>query len=45
MGFVERLQIITTNSCRDIAISHNLQFTAACTKPSQSAVSSPVVAR
>jgi hypothetical protein len=44
IGFIEHLQIVTTNNCSTIANSHTLQFTAACTKSSQSAVSSLVIA-
>jgi hypothetical protein len=45
IGFVEHLQIITTSNYSAVANSHTLQFTTACTKSSQSDVSSPVVAR
>jgi hypothetical protein len=43
MGFIGHLQIVTTSNCSAIANSHALQFTAARTKSSQSAVISPVV--
>jgi hypothetical protein len=43
VGFIEILQIVTASNYSAIANSHTLQFTIACTKPSQSAVSSPVV--
>jgi hypothetical protein len=43
-GFVEQLQIVTTNNYSAIANSHTLQFTTERTKSSQPAVSSPVVA-
>jgi hypothetical protein len=44
IGFIEHLQIVTTSNYCAIANSHTLQFTTARTKPSQSAVSLPVVA-
>jgi hypothetical protein len=44
LGFVENLQIVTTSNYSAIANSHTQQFATACTKYSQSAVSSPVVA-
>jgi hypothetical protein len=44
IGFIEHLQIVTTRNYSAIANSHTLQFPTARTKPSQSAVSSPVVA-
>jgi hypothetical protein len=43
IGFIELLQNITTNNYSANAKSHNLQFTAACMKSSQSAESSLVV--
>jgi hypothetical protein len=43
IGFIEHLQIINTSNYSAVANSHNLQFTTARTKSSQSAVSSPVV--
>jgi hypothetical protein len=44
IGFTEHLQIVTTSNYSAIANSHTLQLTSACTKSSQSTVSSPVVA-
>jgi hypothetical protein len=44
VGFIEHLQIITTNNYSAVTNSHTIQFTMACTKSSQSAVSSPVIA-
>jgi hypothetical protein len=44
IGFIDNLQIITTINYSAVANSHILQFTTVCTKSSQSAVSSPVVA-
>jgi hypothetical protein len=46
IGIVQHLctQHVTTSNCSAIANSYTLQFTAARTKFSQSAVSSPVVA-
>jgi hypothetical protein len=41
--FIDHLQIVTTSNYIAIANSHTLQFTAARTKSSQPAVSSPVV--
>jgi hypothetical protein len=43
IGFIEHLQIITTNNYSAITNSHTLQFIAARTNSSQSAVSAPVV--
>jgi hypothetical protein len=43
IGFIEHLQIVTTSNYSAIDNLHNLQFTTACTKSPQSAVSSPVV--
>jgi hypothetical protein len=45
IGFVDHLQIVTKSNCNTIVNSHTLKFTTAPTKTSQSAVSSPVVAR
>jgi hypothetical protein len=42
-GFIEHLQIVTTSNYSAITSSHTLQFTTACSKSSQPAVSSPVV--
>jgi hypothetical protein len=42
-GFIEHLQIVTTNNYSAIANSHTLQFTTARINSSQSAVSSLVV--
>jgi hypothetical protein len=42
IGFIEHLQIVTTSNYSGIVNSHALQFTAARSKSSQSAVSSPV---
>jgi hypothetical protein len=42
IGFIEHLQIITTSNYSTVTNSHTLQFTAAHTKSSQSAVSSQV---
>jgi hypothetical protein len=44
IGFIEHLQIVSTSNSSTIGNSHTLQFTTACTKSSQSAVSSWVVA-
>jgi hypothetical protein len=44
IGFILHLQIVTTSNYSVIANSYTLQFTTACTKSSESAVSSPVVA-
>jgi hypothetical protein len=44
IGFIEFLHDVTTNNYRANANSHTLQFTTACTKSSQSTVSSVVVA-
>jgi hypothetical protein len=44
IGFIEHLLSVTTSNCNTIANSHALQFTTACTKSFQSAVSSPVTA-
>jgi hypothetical protein len=44
IGFIEHLQMVTTTNYSVNANSHTLQFTMACTKSSQSAVSSLVVA-
>jgi hypothetical protein len=44
IGFIANLQIVTTSNYSAIANSHTLQFTTACTKSSQSAVSSLIVA-
>jgi hypothetical protein len=41
-GFIEHLQIVTTSNCSVIPNSHNIQFSTARIKSSQSAVSSPV---
>jgi hypothetical protein len=41
-NWIEHLQIITTSGCTSVANSHNLQFTTACTKYLQSALSSSV---
>jgi hypothetical protein len=41
--FIEHLQIITTNNYSAISNSHTQQFITACTKSSQSSVSSPVI--
>jgi hypothetical protein len=43
-GFLEFLQTVTTVHYSAVANSRTLQMNTACTKPSQSAVSSPVVA-
>jgi hypothetical protein len=43
IGFTAHLQIVTTTKYKVITNSHTLQFTTACTKSSQSAVSSLVV--
>jgi hypothetical protein len=43
IGFVEHLQIVTTSNNRTTINSHTQDFTTACTKSSQSAVSSPVI--
>jgi hypothetical protein len=43
IGFIERLQIVTTSNYSVIANSHTLQFTTARTTSSQSSSSSPVV--
>jgi hypothetical protein len=43
-GFTDHLEIITTSNYSAIANSHTLQFTTACTKPSECAASSPVIA-
>jgi hypothetical protein len=40
IGFIEHLQIRTGSKCSAIRNSHTLQFTTACTKSSQTAVSS-----
>jgi hypothetical protein len=44
IGFIDQLQIIATSNSSAIANSHTLQFTTARTKPSQSALSSWIVA-
>jgi hypothetical protein len=44
IGFIENLQIVNTSNYSAIANSHNLQFTTARNKSSQTAVSSPAVA-
>jgi hypothetical protein len=44
IGFIEHLQIVTTNNCSTITNSHTLQLTTAHTRSYHSAVSSPVVA-
>jgi hypothetical protein len=44
IGFIEHLQIVTASNYRVIANSDALQFTTACAKSSQSAVSTLVVA-
>jgi hypothetical protein len=44
LGFIEHLQIVTASSFSIVINSHTLQFTTACTKSSQSDVSSPVIA-
>jgi hypothetical protein len=44
IGFIAYWKLITTINDSAIADSHSLQFTTACTKPSQSAMSPPVVA-
>jgi hypothetical protein len=41
--FIESLQNVTTSNYSAVTNSHTLQFTTACTKSFQSAVSSPVV--
>jgi hypothetical protein len=41
--FIEHLLVVTTSNYSVVANSHNLQFTTARTKSSQSAVCSPVV--
>jgi hypothetical protein len=43
IGFIDYLQIATTNNYSAITNAHTLQFTTARTKSSHSAVSSPVV--
>jgi hypothetical protein len=43
IGFTEHLRNVTANNYSANANSHLLQFTSTRTKPSQSAVSSPVV--
>jgi hypothetical protein len=43
-GFTEFLQMVTTGNSSAVANSLSLQFTMACTKSSQSAVSLPVFA-
>jgi hypothetical protein len=43
IGFIEHLQIVMTSNYSAVANSRTKQFTAARTKPSQSAVSSPFV--
>jgi hypothetical protein len=43
IGFIEHLYIVTTSDYSATANSQTLQFTTARTKPSQSAVSSPIV--
>jgi hypothetical protein len=43
-GFTELLHNVTTSNYNAITNSHTLQFTTACIKSSQPAVSSPVVA-
>jgi hypothetical protein len=42
--YTDHLQIVTTSNYSAITNPHTMQFTTACTKSSQSAVSSPVVA-
>jgi hypothetical protein len=42
IGFIERLQIVTTNNYSTIANSHTLLFTAICMKSLPSAQYSPV---
>jgi hypothetical protein len=44
MGFIGHLPIVTTSNYSAIANSHTQHFTTACTKSSQSAVCSPIVA-
>jgi hypothetical protein len=44
IAFIEHPQIVTTSNYSAIVNSHILQFTTACTKSSQSAVPSPIVA-
>jgi hypothetical protein len=44
IGFIEHLQLVTTINYSVVADLHNLPFTAARTKYSQSATPSPVVA-
>jgi hypothetical protein len=44
IGFIAHLQFGITSNHSAITDSHTLQFTTACIKSSQSAVSSPVVA-
>jgi hypothetical protein len=43
IGFIKHLQFITTSNYSTVTNSHNLKFTTAHTKSSQSAVSSPAV--
>jgi hypothetical protein len=43
IGFIEHLQIVTASTYSAIANSHIQQLNTARTKPSQSALSSPVV--
>jgi hypothetical protein len=43
-GFVEHLEIVATSNYSAIANSHTMQFITVRIKPSQSAVTSPVVA-
>jgi hypothetical protein len=42
--YIDHLQIVTTSNYSTITNSHTLEFATACTKPSQSAVSTLVVA-
>jgi hypothetical protein len=42
-GFMDHLQVVTTNNCNTIANFYTLQITTAHAKPFQSAASSPVV--
>jgi hypothetical protein len=44
IGCIEHLQIVTTSYYSAVPNTQTLHFTTACTKSSQSAVSSPVVA-
>jgi hypothetical protein len=42
-GFIDHLQVVTTNNYNTIADFHTLQFTRAHAKSFQASVSSPVV--